>query len=94
MQRCDYCGEPHSCAYGRAASAIHPSLLSIDQPGCLTPWVDRAYRPYKPGVYECAFSDAPQLRLQWDGKAWRHQGLTVDMRTQIKWRGKWQPDAS
>src|SRR5690606_34834416 len=67
MQRCDYCGEPHSCAYGRAASAIHPPLLSVDQPGILTPWVDRSYKPYKPGTYECEFSDCHALRLQWDG---------------------------
>lgn len=93
MQRCDYCGTPHSCAYGRPASAITPPLADIDSPnGVVSPWFDRAYRPYLPGTFECEFDGNINLRLQWNGTAWYHNGLVVDMQTLIKWRGKWQPN--
>lgn len=86
IQRCDHCGTPHSCAFGRPASAISPPLADH---GVISPWFDGRYRPYRAGVYECEFRDESRLRLKWDGVAWTWTGLVVDTTELLKWRGKW-----
>lgn len=91
VQRCDYCGTSHSCAYGRAASAITPELVGIaERVPIVSPWHDRRYRPYRAAVYECEFRDGLRLRLKWDGAAWTWCGLTVDVSELLKWRGRWK----
>lgn len=96
MQRCDYCGVSHSCAYGRPASAIPPMLLGIADPRSqvVSPWCDGRYRPYRTGVYECMFNNGLTLRLMWNGTAWTWTGLVVDTTGLLKWRGKWQRDST
>lgn len=90
MQRCERCGVPHSCAYGREASAISPPLAGIATPGGKrSPWFDARYRPYVTGVFECEWPDGLRLRLMWDGRAWTWTGLVVDTTRMLKWRGTW-----
>lgn len=89
MQRCERCGSPHSCRYGREASAVNPPLGDIHGPGVLSPWVSSQYRPYRAGTYECEFTTGLQLILVWNGTAWTYNNLVVDMATHRKWRGRW-----
>lgn len=89
MQRCRYCGTPHSCAHGRPAAAITPEFTDCED-GVLSPWMDRAYRPYIAGRYECVFRGIEQpLHLDWDGRVWRWNGRVVDVTEMVKWRGTW-----
>lgn len=90
MQRCERCGTPHSCARGRAAEAITPTLLSIHQAGVLSPWFDGRYQPYKDGVYECEFNNGIRLRLAWRNPGWWWTTRAVDVSTLLKWRGNWE----
>lgn len=87
--RCDYCGTTYCVKYGEAPAVITPPLASITAAGRVSPWIDKRYRPYVQGVFDCEFRSGLRLQLTWNGKHWTWRGLRVDMADHLKWRGVW-----
>lgn len=90
LQRCERCGTTHSCSTRGVESVASPPLAPVATPGGgLSPWFDARYKPYREGVYDCAFRDGTEVRLAWNGSAWTWTGKVVDTNDMLKWRGKW-----